>query len=90
MTNNFKEKLGEGGYGNVFKGTLRSGQLVAVKMLGKAKANGQEFISEVATIGRIHHVNIVQLVGFCFKGSKRALVIRTSSCIQVHAQRISR
>ncbi|KAB1205175.1 hypothetical protein CJ030_MR7G021997 [Morella rubra] len=74
MTNNFKDKLGEGGYGTVFKGTLRSGQLVAVKMLGKAKANGQEFISEVATIGRIHHVNIVQLVGFCVKGAERALV----------------
>ncbi|KAB1205177.1 hypothetical protein CJ030_MR7G021995 [Morella rubra] len=74
MTNNFKDKLGEGGYGTVFKGTLRSGQLVAVKMLGKAKANGQEFINEVATIGRIHHVNIVQLVGFCVKGAERALV----------------
>ncbi|KAB1205182.1 hypothetical protein CJ030_MR7G021990 [Morella rubra] len=74
MTNNFKDKLGEGGYGTVFKGTLRSGQLVAIKILGKAKANGQEFISEVATIGRIHHVNIVQLVGFCVKGAERALV----------------
>ncbi|KAG6655969.1 hypothetical protein CIPAW_05G253600 [Carya illinoinensis] len=56
------------------KGTLQSGQLVAVKMLGKSKANGQEFISEVATIGTIHHVNIVQLIGFCVEGSKRALV----------------
>ncbi|KAG6655981.1 probable receptor-like protein kinase At5g39020 [Carya illinoinensis] len=74
MTKGFKDKLGEGGYGTVFKGTLRSGQLVAVKMLGKSKANGQEFISEVATIGTIHHVNIVQLIGFCVEGSKRALV----------------
>jgi len=52
-------------YGTVFKGTLRSGRLVAIKMLGKSKANGQDFISEVATIGRIHHVNVVQLIGFC-------------------------
>ncbi|CDP20809.1 unnamed protein product [Coffea canephora] len=74
MTNNFKDKLGEGGYGTVFKGKLRSGPLVAVKMLGKSKANGQEFISEVATIGRIHHANVVKLIGFCFEGSKRALV----------------
>ncbi|XP_042981945.1 probable receptor-like protein kinase At5g39020 [Carya illinoinensis] len=74
MTKGFKDKLGEGGYGTVFKGTLQSGQLVAVKMLGKSKANGQEFISEVATIGTIHHVNIVQLIGFCVEGSKRALV----------------
>ncbi|XP_041014937.1 rust resistance kinase Lr10-like isoform X1 [Juglans microcarpa x Juglans regia] len=74
MTKSFKDKLGEGGYGTVFKGTLRSGRLVAIKMLGKSKANGQDFISEVATIGRIHHVNIVQLIGFCVEGSKHALV----------------
>ncbi|CDP12535.1 unnamed protein product [Coffea canephora] len=65
MTKNFKEKLGEGGYGLVYKGKLRSGGGVAVKMLNKSKANGQEFINEVATIGRIHHVNVIRLVGFC-------------------------
>ncbi|KAG2701835.1 hypothetical protein I3760_06G062200 [Carya illinoinensis] len=74
MTKNFNDKLGEGGYGTVFKGTLRSGQLVAVKLLGKSKDNVQDFINEVATIGRIHHVNIVRLIGFCVEGSKRALV----------------
>ncbi|XP_027175550.1 probable LRR receptor-like serine/threonine-protein kinase At1g56140 isoform X2 [Coffea eugenioides] len=74
MTKNFKEKLGEGGYGLVYKGKLRSGGGVAVKMLNKSKANGQEFINEVATIGRIHHVNVVRLVGFCVTASKHALV----------------
>ncbi|KAG7955157.1 hypothetical protein I3843_11G056600 [Carya illinoinensis] len=74
MSKNFKDKLGEGGFGTVFKGTLRSGRLVAIKELTKSKANGQDFISEVATIGRIHHVNVVQLIGFCVEGSKRALV----------------
>jgi len=74
MTKNFNDKLGEGGYGTVFKGTLRSGQLVAIKMLSKSKANGQDFINEVATIGRIHHINVVQLIGFCVERSKRALV----------------
>ena len=74
MTNNFSDKLGEGGFGTVFKGKLRSGPLVAIKMLCKTKASGQEFINEVATIGRIHHVNVVKLIGFCFEGSKRALV----------------
>ena len=43
-------------------------------MLGNSKANGQEFINEVATIGRIYHVNVVQLIGFCAEGSKRALI----------------
>ncbi|XP_048330001.1 rust resistance kinase Lr10-like isoform X2 [Ziziphus jujuba] len=74
MTRGFKDKLGEGGYGSVYKGKLRSGRLVAIKMLEKSKANGQDFINEVSTVGRIHHVNVVQLVGFCVEGSKRALV----------------
>ncbi|KAF7850480.1 hypothetical protein BT93_L5461 [Corymbia citriodora subsp. variegata] len=74
ITCGLKDKLGEGGYGFVFKGRLRSGRDVAVKILKKGKANGQDFISEVATIGRIHHVNVVGLIGFCFEGSKQALV----------------
>ncbi|XP_030466525.1 rust resistance kinase Lr10-like [Syzygium oleosum] len=74
ITKNFKDKLGEGGYGCVYRGILRSGNEVAVKILNKPKSNGQDFISEVATIGRIHHINVVQLVGFCFDYSKQALV----------------
>ncbi|XP_020961949.1 rust resistance kinase Lr10-like isoform X2 [Arachis ipaensis] len=74
ITEKFKTKLGNGGYGSVFQGKLRSGRLAAVKVLNEAKSNGQEFINEVATIGRIHHVNVVQLIGFCVEGSKRCLV----------------
>ncbi|XP_030934826.1 rust resistance kinase Lr10-like [Quercus lobata] len=74
MSKGFKDKLAEGGYGFVYKGKLESGSFVGIKMLGNSKANGQEFISEVATIGRIHHVNVVQLIGFCAKGPKRALI----------------
>ncbi|KAL0288353.1 UNVERIFIED_CONTAM: Rust resistance kinase Lr10 [Sesamum calycinum] len=74
MTRGFREKLGEGGYGSVYKGKLRSGHDVAVKVLSKPKENGQDFINEVATIGRIHHVNVVNLVGYCVERSKRALV----------------
>ncbi|XP_030517188.1 rust resistance kinase Lr10-like [Rhodamnia argentea] len=73
ITRNFRHKLG-GGYGSVYKGVLRSGNEVAVKILNKPKSNGQDFISEVAIVGRIHHVNVVQLVGFCFNNSKQALV----------------
>uniref|UniRef100_M1CEJ2 BRASSINOSTEROID INSENSITIVE 1-associated receptor kinase 1 n=1 Tax=Solanum tuberosum TaxID=4113 RepID=M1CEJ2_SOLTU len=58
MTRGFKEKLGEGGYGSVYKGKLRSGRDVAVKKLSKPKAGGQDLMNEVATIGRIHHVNV--------------------------------
>ncbi|PPS13833.1 hypothetical protein GOBAR_AA06719 [Gossypium barbadense] len=74
ITRGFKDKLGQGGYGTVFKGKLRSGKFVAVKLLKESKANGQDFINEVATIGRIHHVNVVELVGFCVEGRKQALV----------------
>ncbi|KAK9919378.1 hypothetical protein M0R45_027973 [Rubus argutus] len=74
MTNDFKDKLGQGGFGSVYKGELSNGHLVAVKMLSGSKGNGQDFINEVGTIGRIHHVNVVQLIGFCSVGSKRALV----------------
>ncbi|KAK9103853.1 hypothetical protein Sjap_021107 [Stephania japonica] len=74
MTNGFKNKLGQGGFGSVFLGKLQSGRSVAVKMLVKSKTNGQDFINEVATIGRIHHVNVVRLTGFCVEETKRALV----------------
>ncbi|CAL2265372.1 unnamed protein product [Prunus armeniaca] len=74
MARGFKDKLGEGGYGSVYKAKLRSGRLVAIKMLCKSKTNGQDFINEVGTIGRIRHVNVVRLIGFCVDGSKRALV----------------
>ncbi|XP_022843202.1 rust resistance kinase Lr10-like [Olea europaea var. sylvestris] len=74
MTKGFREKLGEGGYGSVYKGKLRSGRDVAVKILGKNKSNGQDFINEVTTTGRIHHVNIVRLVGYCADMSHCALV----------------
>ncbi|VVA41386.1 PREDICTED: rust resistance kinase Lr10, partial [Prunus dulcis] len=76
MTRGFKDKLGEGGCGSVYKAKLRSGRLLAIKMLSKSKTNnGQDFINEVGTIGRIRHVNVVRLIGFCVDGSKRALKI---------------
>ncbi|KAI8551197.1 hypothetical protein RHMOL_Rhmol06G0166500 [Rhododendron molle] len=76
MTRGFKDKLGEGGYGSVYKAKLRSGYSAAIKVLEKSKANGQEFINEVATIGMIHHANVVRLIGFCATRSKRALVYK--------------
>lgn len=69
-----KEKLGEGGYGNVYKGKLQNGLPVAVKILEKSKDDSQDFINEVATIGQIHHVNIIRLLGFCCDGPHRALI----------------
>ncbi|XP_026658344.2 PR5-like receptor kinase [Phoenix dactylifera] len=74
ITNSFCDKLGEGGYGIVYKGSLQDGRLVAVKFLRNCRGDGEEFLNEVASIGRTSHVNVVSLIGFCFEGSKRALV----------------
>jgi hypothetical protein len=74
LTNSFKEKVGQGGYGSVYKGKLPDGHMVAVKMLSASKGNGEEFINEVASISRTSHVNIVTLLGFCYERTKRALI----------------
>ncbi|KAL3645667.1 hypothetical protein CASFOL_010847 [Castilleja foliolosa] len=74
ITLKFSEKLGEGGYGIVYKGKLSNEINVVVKVLHNSKGNGEDFVNEVSTIGRIHHVNVVRLVGFCADGFKRALV----------------
>ncbi|GJN06017.1 hypothetical protein PR202_ga23702 [Eleusine coracana subsp. coracana] len=75
ITGHFRDRLGQGGYGSVYKGILFPGNIhVAIKMLINSKCNGEEFISEVSTIGRIHHVNVVRLIGFCSEETRRALV----------------
>ncbi|CAO2185349.1 unnamed protein product [Urochloa humidicola] len=75
ITGHFRDKLGRGGYGSVYKGVLLPGNVhVAVKMLENSSCNGEDFISEVSTIGRIHHVNVVRLVGFCSEEMRRALL----------------
>nr|CAD1838241.1 unnamed protein product [Ananas comosus var. bracteatus] len=61
ITKRFRSKLGQGGFGSVYKGELANGIPVAVKMLERSKGDGQEFINEVATIGRIHHVNVIAI-----------------------------
>jgi len=74
ITRRFKEKVGQGGFGSVYKGKLPNGVPVAVKMLENSTGEGEEFINEVATIGLIHHANIVRLLGFCSEGTRRALI----------------
>lgn len=54
MTSSFKEKIGQGGYGSVYKGKLASGHEVAVKILSETKENGEDFINEVAAIGNAY------------------------------------
>ncbi|KAL0005427.1 hypothetical protein SO802_012988 [Lithocarpus litseifolius] len=76
MTDGFKEELGRGAFGTVFKGTIQNGQkVVAVKRLEKVLAEGErEFETEMKVIGRTHHKNLLHLLGYCYDGEKRLLV----------------
>ncbi|KAE8696228.1 putative LRR receptor-like serine/threonine-protein kinase [Hibiscus syriacus] len=76
-TNNFSpsNKLGEGGFGPVYKGTLPDGRVVAVKQLSVATKYGKEqFFTEIATISAVQHRNLVKLCGCCIAGNRRLLV----------------
>ncbi|KAI9395679.1 hypothetical protein POPTR_004G014700v4 [Populus trichocarpa] len=73
-TNDFKETLGRGGFGSVFKGVLADGTGIAVKRLDKLGQGKRAFLAEVETIGSVHHFNLVRLIGFCAEKSYRLLV----------------
>ncbi|XXG65306.1 hypothetical protein AAC387_Pa05g3042 [Persea americana] len=75
-TDGFKEELGKGGFGTVYRGILaKGGRVVAVKRLDRVVEEGdREFRTEMRAIGRTHHRNLVRLHGFCVEGSHRLLV----------------
>ncbi|KAJ4726191.1 S-receptor-like serine/threonine-protein kinase [Melia azedarach] len=76
-TNNFSvnNKLGEGGFGPVYKGTLEDGQEIAVKRLSKVSGQGlNEFTNEVILIAKLQHRNLVKLLGCCIQGEEKVLV----------------
>ncbi|KAH1111675.1 hypothetical protein GYH30_010148 [Glycine max] len=64
-TMNFSEKLGEGGFGSVFKGTLGDTSVVAVKKLESTSHVEKHFQMETTKLGKVQHVNLVRLHGFC-------------------------
>ncbi|TYI45412.1 hypothetical protein E1A91_D13G034900v1 [Gossypium mustelinum] len=76
VTKNFSNKIGEGGFGYVFHGTLPPGSEVAVKHLVGFGAVNKSFVAEVQTIGSINHFNLVSLVGFCAEKFNRLLVYK--------------
>ncbi|XP_047945953.1 G-type lectin S-receptor-like serine/threonine-protein kinase LECRK3 [Salvia hispanica] len=80
-TNGFKDELGRGASGTVFKGVLHNGQkMVAVKRLEKEFAQGEiEFQTELKTIGKMYHRNLVRLLGYCFDGDNKLLVFEYMS-----------
>ncbi|KAL8506343.1 hypothetical protein ACS0TY_017280 [Phlomoides rotata] len=73
-TDNFKKKLGEGGFGSVFEGSFDDGTRIAVKRLHGAGHIKKSFLAEVESIGSTHHINLVRLIGFCAEKSHWLLV----------------
>ncbi|KAL5999332.1 hypothetical protein ACLOJK_040792 [Asimina triloba] len=76
-TNNFSSanKLGEGGFGPVYKGTLHKGQQIAVKRLSGRTSQGlDEFRNEILLLARLQHINLVRILGYCTEGVEKILV----------------
>ncbi|KAM4101026.1 hypothetical protein ACJW30_05G112500 [Castanea mollissima] len=76
-TNNFNaaNKLGEGGFGSVYKGILSDGTVIAVKQLSsKSRQGSREFVNEIGMISGLQHPNLVRLYGCCIEGKQLLLV----------------
>ncbi|KAJ8431698.1 hypothetical protein Cgig2_022320 [Carnegiea gigantea] len=72
---NSRRILGEGGFGRVYHGILEDGIEMAVKLLTRENQNGdREFIAEVEMLSRLHHRNLVKLIGICIEGHRHCLV----------------
>nr|GMD83084.1 cysteine-rich receptor-like protein kinase 25 [Ipomoea batatas] len=77
ITNRFSpdNKIGEGGYGVVYKGRLPNGQDVAVKRLSRGSTKGvEEFKNEVALVAKLQHRNLVRLLGYCLHREEKILI----------------
>ncbi|XP_058195943.1 probable LRR receptor-like serine/threonine-protein kinase At1g06840 [Rhododendron vialii] len=76
-TNNFdaSAQVGQGGYGKVYKGTLADGTVVAIKRAQEGSLQGEkEFLTEIELLSRLHHRNLVSLLGYCDEESEQMLV----------------
>uniref|UniRef100_A0A2N9EXA5 Protein kinase domain-containing protein n=1 Tax=Fagus sylvatica TaxID=28930 RepID=A0A2N9EXA5_FAGSY len=76
-TNNFNisTQVGQGGYGKVYKGSLADGTVVAIKRAQEGSLQGEkEFLTEIELLSRLHHRNLVSLIGYCDEESEQMLV----------------
>ncbi|KAJ3695100.1 hypothetical protein LUZ60_000477 [Juncus effusus] len=86
VTKNFEQEIGKGGFGAVYLGVLFNGTQVAVKVLNSSSHQGaKEFLAEVQHLSRVHHKNLVSLVGYCNDGVHLALVYEYMSGGSLHA-----
>ncbi|XP_071704237.1 putative receptor protein kinase ZmPK1 [Rutidosis leptorrhynchoides] len=74
VTHKFRDEVGRGGGGVVYKGLLSDNRVVAVKVLHEATQGEAEFLAEMSPIGRINHMNLIETYGYCAEGKHRILV----------------
>ncbi|KAK6239553.1 hypothetical protein QUC31_005022 [Theobroma cacao] len=86
ITDNFgtNSLIGEGSYGRVYYGVLKSGQAAAIKKLDASKQPDDEFLAQVSMVSRLKHENFVQLLGYCVDGSSRILAYEFASNGSLH------
>ncbi|PON48868.1 Tyrosine-protein kinase [Parasponia andersonii] len=73
-TQNFSEEIGRGAGGIVYKGTLSDSRVAAIKRLNESCKGEAEFLAEVITIGRVNHMNLIEMWGYCIEGKHVLLV----------------
>lgn len=77
-TNNFSSssQVGQGGYGKVYKGILTDGKIVAIKRAQEGSLQGEkEFLTEIQLLSRLHHRNLVSLIGYCDEEGEQVLML---------------
>jgi len=77
-TNNFNSssQVGQGGYGKVYKGILADGRTVAIKRTEEGSLQGEkEFLTEIELLSRLHHRNLVSLLGYCDEQGEQVLFV---------------
>jgi hypothetical protein len=78
-TKGFSEEIGRGGGGIVYKGVLSDNRVAAIKRLNETNQGEGEFLAEVSIIGRINHMNLIEMWGYCAEGKHRLLVYDSTS-----------
>ena len=73
---NSSTEIGQGGYGKVYKGVLADGTVVAIKRAQEGSLQGEkEFLTEIELLSRLHHRNLVSLIGYCDESGEQVLFL---------------